>query len=53
MIQPGQVELDLGRILTWVIGADLLDEPAVARTSFISSNNTVVGRLFAPASGES
>jgi hypothetical protein len=31
----------------------LLDEPAVARTSFISGNNTVVRRLLASAAGES
>jgi hypothetical protein len=53
VIQPRQVELDFGWVLPWVIGSDLLDQPAIARTSFIGSNNTVMGRLLASAAGES
>ena len=53
MIQPRHVELDGGRVLPGVVDSNLLDEPAVARTSFISGNNTVMGRLLASAAGES
>ena len=53
MIQSRHVEPDGGRILPGVVDSDLLDEPAVARTSFIGGNNTVVGRLLASATGES
>jgi hypothetical protein len=53
MVQPGHVEFDGGRILAWIVDTNLLDELAIAGATLISGNNTIMGRLFASAAGES
>jgi len=53
VFQFRHIELYGRWILPWIVGTDLLDETAVARTSFISSDNAIVGRLLASATGES
>jgi hypothetical protein len=53
VIEPGEIELDRRRVLPGVIRANLLDQPTVARATFIGGNDTIMRRLLASAAGES